>query len=74
MATYAIILAWKNPIDRGAWWATAHGVSESDTNEHTHVSFKYNKALCWLCCNSNPGLVTPNPMPFTYSLSQIPAG
>ena len=26
---------WDNPIDRGAWQATGHGVSESDTTEHT---------------------------------------
>ena len=23
------ILAWENPMDRGAWWATVHGVTES---------------------------------------------
>ena len=22
-----------NPIDRGAWWATVHGVTESNTTE-----------------------------------------
>ena len=30
MATHSSILAWRIPIDRGAWWATAHGVSKSD--------------------------------------------
>ena len=23
----------ENPMDTGAWWATVHGVAESDTNE-----------------------------------------
>ena len=27
MATHWSILAWKNPMDRGAWWATVHGVA-----------------------------------------------
>ena len=26
MATYSNILAWKNRMDRGAWWATVHGI------------------------------------------------
>ena len=25
MATHSSILAWENPMDRGAWWATVHG-------------------------------------------------
>ena len=29
----------KNPIDRGMWCATVHGVTESDTTECTHRSF-----------------------------------
>ena len=24
-----------NPMDRGTWWATVHGVTESDKTEHT---------------------------------------
>ena len=31
MATYSSILAWKIPMDRGAWRATVHEVAESDT-------------------------------------------
>ena len=25
----------ENPMDRGAWWATVHRVTETDTNEAT---------------------------------------
>ena len=31
MTTHSSILAWRIPIDRGAWWATVHGVTESQT-------------------------------------------
>ena len=27
MATHSSILAWRIPMDRGAWWATVHGVT-----------------------------------------------
>ena len=33
MATHSSILAWRIPMDRGAWQATDHGVTESDTIE-----------------------------------------
>ena len=26
----------ENPMDRGTWWATIHGVTEADSTEHTH--------------------------------------
>ena len=29
MATHSSILAWRNPMNRGAWWATVHGIAES---------------------------------------------
>ena len=38
MAAHSSILAWKNPMDRGAWWATVHGVSkELDMTERAHT-------------------------------------
>ena len=29
MATHSSILAWRIPMDRGAWWASVHGVTKS---------------------------------------------
>ena len=29
MAIHSSILAWRIPMDRGAWWATVHGVAQS---------------------------------------------
>ena len=31
MATHCSIAAWRNPMDRGAWQATVHGVAKSQT-------------------------------------------
>ena len=31
MATYFNILAWRILMDRGAWWATVHGVTKNWT-------------------------------------------
>ena len=31
MATHSSILAWRIPMDSGAWWATVHGVAKSQT-------------------------------------------
>ena len=31
MATHSSILVWKNPMDGGAWRATVHGVTKSQT-------------------------------------------
>ena len=48
MATHSSILAWRIPTDRGAWQATSHGVTRSQTRlkqlstQHTQ---KY-KTLC----------------------------
>ena len=51
MAIHSSILAWKNPMDRGAWWAIVHRVAESDTPEHSiqtkrmQVSFRQRQIL-----------------------------
>ena len=29
MATHSSILAWRIPIERGAWWSTVHGIAKS---------------------------------------------
>ena len=31
MATHSRILAWRIPMERGAWWATVQRVTESQT-------------------------------------------
>ena len=44
MATHSSILAWRIPMDRGAWQATVHGVAELDTTElltHLHFSLLF---------------------------------
>ena len=48
MAIHSSIFAWRIPdgeipwteesLDRGAWWATVHGVAESDVTDHVHIS------------------------------------
>ena len=30
-ATHSSILAWRIPMDKGAWWAKVHGVTKSWT-------------------------------------------
>ena len=38
MATHSSILAWRIPMDRGAWWATVHGVTELDMTQWLTLS------------------------------------
>ena len=34
MATHSSILAWRIPMDRGAWWAAVQGAPESNTTSN----------------------------------------
>ena len=55
MATHSSVLAWKIPMDRGAWWATIHGVTKSWTwrsNFYFHLLWRKdfaNGASFWDC-------------------------
>ena len=55
MATHSSLLAWKNSIDRGGRWATAHGVTKNRTqlSMHApvyilHVKKIILREVCWL--------------------------
>ena len=37
MATHSSILNLENSMDRGAWWATVHGVAELDMTENINT-------------------------------------
>ena len=41
MATHSSILAWRIPMNRGAWWAADHGMAESDTIEWLNSSNRH---------------------------------
>ena len=40
MATHCSILALENPMDRGAWGSTVHGVTKSGTQLSEHRELK----------------------------------
>ena len=39
MATHSSILAWRIPMDRGAWWAAVHGVTKLDMTEQLSIAY-----------------------------------
>ena len=50
MATPSHILAWRIPLESGAWWATVHGVAESNTTDvtkHSHKSWDIWEVSYW---------------------------
>ena len=38
----------ENPMDRGAWWATAHGVAKSQTRLSDFISLHFTFSSCFL--------------------------
>ena len=44
MVTYSSILAWRIPMDRGAWQVTVDGIEESETTEQ--LSTNMCQTLC----------------------------
>ena len=52
MATHSSILAWRIPVDRGAWRATVRGIAKSQTRPeqlktHRHVQFPRSQSCVW---------------------------
>ena len=45
MATQSSGLAWRIPMDRGAWWATFHGLKESDMTERLSTGLFFKKRI-----------------------------
>ena len=45
MATHSSILAWKTPMDRGAWWATVHRVTKSRTQLSHFTSLYFTQCI-----------------------------
>ena len=59
MATHSSVLAWENPMDRGAWWATVHGVRKNQTQlrDLTWITFR----ICTSLTDTVTNLSLPPP-------------
>ena len=59
--THSCILAWRIPMDRGAWWATVHGVTESDmTSVQFSCSLVSDSATPWTAAAHQASLSITN--------------
>ena len=79
MATHSSILGLENPMDRGVWWATVHGVTKSQTrlkqlNTHVHVKQYGKKYGCQQNQIHPPLVLLERPkidFPFEQQLSHV---
>ena len=55
MATHSSILAWRIPVDRGAWRATVHGVAKSRTRL-SDFTFTFKLYSPWNSLGQNAGV------------------
>ena len=62
MATHSSILAWRIPMDRGAWWATVHGVTKSQTLLSDQAQLNTDASLI-LLTRSTPIFTSPEHLP-----------
>ena len=54
MATHLTLLTWENPMNRGAWWVTAHRVAQrlqswTILNTHIHILANESKLGLRVC-------------------------
>ena len=54
MAPHSSTLAWRIPMDRGAWWAVVHGVVKSQTRLSDFTFTFHFSLLCIGEGNGNP--------------------
>ena len=59
MATHSSILAWKNPMGWGAWQATVHGITKSQTllSHNTQIWDSWLVLLRIAYCRGKPSLI-----------------
>ena len=65
MASHSNILAWRIPMDRGAWWATVCGVAKSQTRWSTKHSTGSLLGADKLCKSPTMVWVPPQDMPIS---------
>ena len=65
----------ENSMDRGAWWATVHGVTESDMTEWLSTHIQYLRQMSWIsmcqCVDINSILLMFNTTNYSVQFSSV---